>query len=86
MIVIPSLQSQSWYPILLKMTIKNKILLLNHLKFLFSPEGKIHPLIQNSSLNYQANFIFKKDIRKGYRPYFKCPRTGWEPNFYMQKC
>ena len=49
-IVTPAWQSQSWYPILLKMTIKNLILLPNHPKVFLSPEGKIPPLIQNLSL------------------------------------
>ena len=49
-IVKPAWQSQSWQPILSKMIIKNPILLTNHSKILLRPEGKIHPLIQNSSL------------------------------------
>ena len=47
-IVITAWQSQSWYPILLKMTIKNPCLLPKHPKVLLSPEEKIHTLIRNS--------------------------------------
>ena len=46
--------TQSWCPVLLKITIKIPILLPNHPKVLLSPEGKIHPLIQNSSLRLVA--------------------------------
>ena len=47
-IVTPAYQSQTWYPILLKMNIKNPVLLPNHPKILLSPEGKIISPIQNS--------------------------------------
>ena len=47
-IVTPAWQSQSWYPILLKMTIKTPILTPNHPNVLLIPEGKTHRLIQNS--------------------------------------
>ena len=49
-IVTPTWQSQSWYPILLKMTIKNSILLRNHPTILVRPGKKSDPLIQNVSL------------------------------------
>ena len=61
-IVIPAWQTQSWYPFLLKMTIKNPVILPNHPKVLFSPEGEIHPLIQNSSLRLVALFIFRQSL------------------------
>ena len=79
-IVTPSWQSQSWYPILFKMTIKNPILLSNHPRVLLSPEGEIHLLIQNTSLRLVASLvldkvIFNGNIRKGYRPYLKCQKN-----------
>ena len=49
-IVIHTWQSQSRYLILLKIIFKNTISSSNHPKVLFSPERKIHPLIQNSSM------------------------------------
>ena len=63
-------QSQSWYPILLKMTIKNPILVPSHPKFLLSPEGKTHPFIQNSSLRLVAWLVsgkvyLQKEYQKG---------------------
>ena len=67
-IVTPAWQSQSWYPILLKMTIKNPILIPNHPKVLLSPEGKTHPLIQNSSLRLVAWLVSGKVyLQKGYQ-------------------
>ena len=57
-------QSQSWYLILLKMTIKNPILLPNYRKLLLSPAGKIHPLIQNSSLRLVAWLVSSKVFRQ----------------------
>ena len=51
-------QSQSWYSILSKMTIKNPILLPNHPNLLLRPESKIHPLIHKISLRLVACLIF----------------------------
>ena len=53
-------QSQSQYQILLKMIIENPILYSNHPKVLLSLEGKIHPLIQNSSLRLAAMLVLSK--------------------------
>ena len=67
-IVTPAWQIQSWYPILLKMTIKNPIFLPNHPKVLLSPEGKIHPLIQNQSLRLVTRLVSGKVyLQKGYQ-------------------
>ena len=66
--VTPACQSQSMYPVLLKITIKNLILLPNHPKLLLSPEGKFHPLIQNLSLRLLVWLISGKgDLQKGYQ-------------------
>ena len=51
-------QSQSWYSILSKMTIKNPILLPNQPNVLLRPESKIHPLIHNFSLRLVACLVF----------------------------
>ena len=67
-IVTPAWQSQSGYQILLKMTIKNMILSPNRLKVLLSPEGKIHPLIQNSSPRLVTWLVSGKVyLQKGYQ-------------------
>ena len=67
-IVTPVWQNQSWYPILLGMTIKNPILLPNHPKVLLSQERKIHPLIQNSSLRLVEWLVTGKIfLQKGYQ-------------------
>ena len=67
-IVAPAWQSQSWYPILLKITIQNPILTPDHPKVLLSPEGKTHLLIQNSSLRLLAWLVSGKVyLQKGYQ-------------------
>ena len=67
-IVTPAWQSQSLYSILLKMTIKNPILIPNHSKVLLSLEGKNHPLIQNSSVRLVAWVVSDKVyLQKGYQ-------------------
>ena len=63
-------QSQSWYPILLKMTVKNPIILPDHPKVLLSKEGQINPLIQNSSLRLlvwlaSGKVYLQKECQKG---------------------
>ena len=69
-IVMPTWQSQLRYPFLLKITIKNPIPLPNYPKFLLSPEGKIHPLIQNSLLKLvtwlvSSNIYLQKEYQEG---------------------
>ena len=53
-IVTPLWPSQPWYPLLLSMSIQTPILLPKSLQLLTSPSGKIHPLIENSSLELVA--------------------------------
>ena len=61
-------QSQSWYPIPLKLTIKNPMLLPDHPKFLRSTEGQINHLIQNSSLRLVAWLVSGNIyLQKGYQ-------------------
>ena len=77
-IVTSAWQSQSWYPILLKMTFKNPILLPNHPKALLIPEGKIHPLIQNSPLRLVACLVsgkiyLQKEYQRGLSTLFQMP-------------
>ena len=45
-----------------EITIKIQILLPNHPKVLLSPEGKNHPLIQNSSLRLVAWLVSEADL------------------------
>ena len=59
-IVTPAWQSQSWYPTLLKMAIADPFLLPKHQKILLNPEGKIHPLVQNSTLRLVAWLVSGK--------------------------
>ena len=75
--VIFARNSQSWYPVLFKMIMKSPGLLPDDPKFLLSPEGESHPLIQNLSLTLAAWLVsckiyLQRNIRKGYRLYLKC--------------
>ena len=77
-IVTPAWQSQAWYRMLLKMFIKNPILLPIHPKSLVIAEGKINPLIQNSSLRLVAwlvsgEFYFQKGYQKRLSTLSKMP-------------
>ena len=58
--VIFARNSQSWYPVLFKMIIKSPGLLPDDPKFLLSPEGESHPLIQNLSLTLAAWLVSRK--------------------------
>ena len=53
-IVTPVWKSQSWYQTLLKTAIAHPFLLPKHQKILLNPEGKIHTLVQNSTLRLVA--------------------------------
>ena len=69
-IVTPAWQSQSWYPTLLKMAIADPFLLPKHQKILLNPEGKIHPLVQNSTLRLVAWLVpgktyLQREYQKG---------------------
>ena len=71
LIVTPAWQRQSWYPTLLKMAIADPFLLPKHQKILLNSEGKIHPLVQNSTLRLVAwlvsgKLICRANIGKGY--------------------
>ena len=59
-IVMPAWQTQSWYSTLLKMAISNAFLLPKHQKILLNPEGKIHSLVQNSTLRLVAWLVSGK--------------------------
>ena len=59
-IIMPAWQSQSWYPTLLKIAISDPFLLPKHQKILLNPEGKIHSLVQNSTLRLVAWLVSGK--------------------------
>ena len=78
-IVTSAWQSQSWYSILLEMTIKNPILMPSHPKFLLSPEGKTHPLIQKLLLILVAWLVsgkvyLQKEYQKGLSTLSQMPQ------------
>ena len=53
-IVTPAWQTQSWYPQLLHMSIKNPLLLPQRLDLLSNIQGEYHPLLLNHSLQLVA--------------------------------
>ena len=57
-------QSQPWYPWLLKMSIRNPILLPNKNTFLMKPQGSTHPLIELGSLRLAALLISRSEWRQ----------------------
>ena len=72
-------QSQSWYPILLKMTIKNSMLLSDHPKVSRCTEGQINHLIQNLSLRLLAwlasdKIYLQKEYQKGLSTLSQMPK------------
>ena len=50
LIITPTWPTQTWYPRLLAMSIKDPLLLPRHHKLLTNPEEEIHPLVLNRSL------------------------------------
>ena len=53
-LITPLWQAQSWYPLLLRISVANPILLPQYPNLLKSPEGHSHPLLLNGSLNLTA--------------------------------
>lgn len=56
-IITPIWVTQSWYPLLLKMSIQEPLILLDRIYILKNPQGEYHPLIQNSSMRLAAWLI-----------------------------
>ena len=50
LLLSPTWQSQTWYPILLSMSIKKPILLPQYQHLLMNPEKQLHPLLINKTL------------------------------------
>ena len=63
MIVTPAWQTQSWYPQLLQLSIQNPILVPHRWNLLLNPQGEVHPLIQNQSLQLVAWMISGKESK-----------------------
>ena len=69
-IITPAWQSQSWYATLLKLAIADPFLLPKHQTIFLNPEGKIHRLVQNSTLRLVAWLVsgktyFQREYQKG---------------------
>ena len=71
LLITPAWQSQSWFPRLLQMSIKNPTLVLQMEDLLLGPKVEKHPG------QSQGNFICRRNFKTSYRPYLKCQRTGF---------
>ena len=56
-IVTPVWTSQPWYPLLLDLSIQNRILLPQEQNLLLNPRMKIHPLLENRTLRLAASLV-----------------------------
>ena len=52
--ITPTWQSQVWYPTLLRLSIATPLLLPPHKDLMTSPEGRVHPLMENKQLRLAA--------------------------------
>ena len=73
-IVTPIWQTQSWYPELLRLSVRNSIILSLKEYLLKGPQNQKHPLIQNRTMQLavwvvSANVWQRKEYQKGVRPY-----------------
>ena len=53
-LITPLWATQTWYPLILRMSINHPHLLPHHPQLLRNPQGKLHPLIENSNLQLVA--------------------------------
>ena len=67
-LVTPTWQSQPWYPLLLLMLIDNPVLLPMNRRALTSPQGVVHPLLENDTLSL-AGWKISGDVtlQKGFQ-------------------
>ena len=53
-LVAPVWVTQPWYPLLLELAVGVPILLPKHVEVLENPEGEVHPLLENQTLQLSA--------------------------------
>ena len=53
-LVAPVWVTQLWYPLLLELAVEVPILLPKHVEVLENPEGEVHPLLENQTLQLSA--------------------------------
>ena len=69
-LISPAWQTQSWYALLLEMSVKDPILLPQHKNLLMDPQNQIHPLVKEKTLRLVAwhlsgNPFLPKDYQRG---------------------
>ena len=60
LLITPVWVTQTWYPLLLEMTVRHPILLPQQKSLLKNPKGEFHPLLLNSSLRLAAWLVSGK--------------------------
>ena len=60
LLVAPTWQSQTWYPILLSMSIEKPILLPQYQHLLINPQKQLHPLLINKTLTLAVSIVSGK--------------------------
>ena len=63
-VVTPVWPSQTWYPLLLKMSIRRPLFLPQTNYLLKNPEGEMHPLIQNKILRLAAWLVSGEEMKQ----------------------
>ena len=69
-LIAPTWQSQTWYPELIRLSMKNPLLLPQHSNLLRNSQGETHPLRQNQTMRLAAwiitgNIWLRKEFQKG---------------------
>ena len=69
-IVITTWQNQSWYPDLLRPSVRNRIILPLKYYLLKGPQNQYHPLVQNRTIQLAVRFVSgrvlqRKEYQKG---------------------
>ena len=67
--IAPTWQSQTWYPELIRLSIKNLLLLPQHPNLLTNPQGETNTLLQNQTMRLAAwiitgNIRLRKEFKK----------------------
>ena len=73
-LIAPTWQSQTWYPELIRLSMKNPLLLPQHSNLLRNPQGETHNLLQNQTMRLIAwiitsNIWLRKEFQKGLQTF-----------------
>ena len=69
-LIAPTWQSQTWYPELIRLSMKNPLILPQHSNLLRNTQGETHNLLQNQTIRLIAwiitdNIWLRKEFQKG---------------------